>query len=301
MGTVDRGVNVTGRIVKAISGFYYVRLEDGRVLQCKARGVFKKRDINPLVGDLVDIDAQGTQEGTITEVHPRHSALVRPPVANVDQALLVVSLVQPPLSLYQLDKMLAMLALSNIEVGIGFTKVDLPFAQQVLDEVKPVYTQLNYEVLELNVRSGVGLQSLERFLKGKITVLTGQSGVGKSTMLKTLVPESGALTGHVGHRSKRGRQTTTHVELYPYTDGYVADTPGFSQYDFDKLEPTHLGSLFREIAQYSADCEYRGCLHITDSGCAVLAAVESNQIVKSRYHSYVQLVKELQEAKARRY
>ncbi len=292
---------MTGRIIKAISGFYFVLLEDGRILQCKARGVFKKREVKPLVGDLVTVDPLGIEEGIITDLFPRYSQLVRPTIANVDQALLVLSLVQPALSLYQLDKMLAMLALSAIQVGIGLTKVDLPNASQVLEEVKPLYESLRYPVFALDVRNEVGLDAVRGFLNGKITVLTGQSGVGKSTLLKTLVPASQALTGHVGHRSKRGRHTTTHVELYPYTEGFIADTPGFSQYDFDQLEPTDLGALFREIDQQSADCEFRGCQHVEEIGCAVIGAMKAGVIASTRYHSYVQLLEELKQAKARRY
>lgn len=294
-------VSMTGRIVKAISGFYFVRLEDGRNLQCKARGVFKKRGWKPLVGDLVRVEPQGTQEGTITDLFARRSELVRPSIANVDQALLVVALVQPELSLYQLDKMLAMLALSKIEVGIAFTKIDLPHALDVLQQVQKIYEKLEYPIFALDVRHEVGVMPLHGFLQGKITVLAGQSGVGKSTLLTHLIPGSGALTGQIGDRSKRGRHTTTHVELYSYADGFIADTPGFSQYAFDHLEPSHLGVLFREIAILRTTCEYRGCLHTEEEGCAVRRAVENGGMAESRYHNYVQLLTELKEAKARRY
>lgn len=294
-------MDVPGRIVRAVSGFYYVQTEDGAIRQCRARGVFRKRDIRPLVGDHVLVEPQGLNEGIVVEVRPRHSELVRPPIANVDQALLVFSLADPPLSFYQVDKMLAMIESYSLRALLGFTKVDLPESSHLFETVRAIYEPLGYETIALDVRDGVGSQRVTELLAEHTTVLAGQSGVGKSTILGVLLPEANAVTGEVGDRSHRGRHTTRHVQLYPYAGGYVADTPGFSQFDFDAMEPVQLTSLFRDIAAMAVDCAFRGCLHEQGTDCAVLRAVATGRIKQSRYDNYRQLLAELKEAKARRY
>ncbi len=294
-------LNVPGRIIRAVSGFYYVQTQDGAVLQCRARGVFKKRDIRPLVGDYVFVEPQGTREGIVTGVKPRDSELIRPPVANVDQVLLVFSLADPPLSFYQVDKMLAMIESYSLRALLGFTKVDLPESARLFETARAVYESMGYETMALNVRNSIGAKRVAELLSGHTTVLAGQSGVGKSTILGALLPDVEAVTGVVGERSRRGRHTTRHVELYPYAGGYVADTPGFSQFDFDAMEPVQLTGLFRDIAAAAEECAFRGCLHEQGTDCAVLRAVSMNRIGQSRYDSYRQLLAELKEAKARRY
>jgi ribosome biogenesis GTPase len=288
-----------GRIVKSISGFYDVRTADGTIVRCRARGVFKKRGIQPFVGDRVLFEAQ-RDEGMVAEILPRQNELLRPRIVNVDQAILVCAAVEPPLSLFQTDKMLAMMESFEVPVAIVCTKTDLPGAGPSLARLRAVYEPMEYGVYPLSVRTGCGIQDVERLLAGRISVLTGLSGVGKSTLLKRLIPEAEALTGGVSEKLRRGRQTTTHVQLYPYAGGYIADSPGFSQLTIE-AEPEKLWPLFRDLRRLAPDCAFRGCLHESETGCAVRAASDSGAIEPSRYASYLQLLRELKDAKARRY
>lgn len=288
-----------GRIVKSISGFYDVRTADGTTVRCRARGVFKKRGVQPFVGDLVRFEPQG-DEGVVVELLPRQNELLRPRIVNVDQAILVCAAVDPPLSFYQTDKMLAMLESFQVPVAIVCTKVDLPGADLSLSRLRAVYEPIEYGVYPLSVHSGTGADEVERLLAGRISVLTGLSGVGKSTLLKRLIPDADAVTGGVSEKLRRGRQTTTHVELYPFAGGYVADSPGFSQLAIE-AEPEKLWLLFRDLRRFAPDCAFRGCLHEGETGCAVKAASDSGVVKPSRYASYLQLLRELKEAKARRY
>lgn len=289
-----------GRIIKAIAGFYYVHTEQGN-FTCKARGVFKKRGITPRVGDFVVIDPQGMMEGIIDEVKPRKNEITRPKIANVDQVLLVFSLVNPPLSLYQIDKMLAMTSLHGFTARIALTKIDLSGATNVLETVIAIYEPLGYAIYPLDMHQHVGFAALRDGLKGVVTVLTGQSGVGKSTLLRTLSPESGAVSGDISDASHRGKHTTTTVEMYPFEQGYIADSPGFSQFDVLLEDPADLEKLFLEIRRVGQTCTYRGCLHEQEQGCAVVSAVANGTITQSRYDSYVQMLQAIKEWKARRY
>ncbi len=289
-----------GRIIKAIAGFYYVHTERG-ILACKARGVFKKRGITPRVGDFVVIDPQGTMEGIIDEVKPRKNEITRPKIVNVDQILLVFSLVDPPLSFYQIDKMLAMTTLHGFTARIALTKMDLPGAMNVLTTVARIYEPLGYVIYPIEIHHQVGFSALRDGLRGVVTVLTGQSGVGKSTLLRTLSPESGAVSGNISDASHRGKHTTTSVEMYPFEQGYIADSPGFSQYDVLLEDPADLEKLFLEIRRIGQSCTYRGCLHEQEDGCVVVDAVAKGSIAQSRYDSYVQMLRAIKEWKARRY
>lgn len=292
---------LSGRIVKAISGFYYVFTTEQQVRCCRARGVFKKRGISPVVGDQVEVEPIGMQEGIVVSVGERKNQLVRPVIANVDQVLLVFSLVDPPLSLFQVDKMIAAIERERVAITIALTKRDLPGAAEAFEATRAVYAPIGYEVVALSLKTGGGQEQLASLVAGRITVLAGQSGVGKSTIMRALAPDSGAVTGAIGERSHRGRHTTTHVELFAVADGFVADTPGFSQIDLTDLDLPALALLFRDIALHATQCEFRGCLHEVEQGCAVRSAFLQGQIASTRYTHYLQLLQELKEAKARRY
>lgn len=312
-----------GLIVKALSGYYYVLPESSEAaavstieeetVQCRARGVFKKRNISPLVGDRVQFELTENGEGTVTEVHPRTSELIRPPVANVKQAVLVFSLDEPALNLQLLDKFLVHIENSGLDTVICFTKRDLveragePEEQGGGDRdegdveaVHRLYESIGYPVLVTSAKQGEGLEPVRERLKDTISVFSGQSGVGKSTLLNALLPHLELETGEISMRLGRGRHTTRHVELIPLPGGgWVADTPGFSQLDFLEMEPEDLGPAFREFRALSEECRFRGCLHYKEPGCRVREASEQGDIAASRYEHYLIFLTEMKERKRR--
>ncbi|MCG3090149.1 ribosome small subunit-dependent GTPase A [Sporosarcina cyprini] len=289
-----------GLIIKAISGFYYVEHE-GRVIQCKGRGVFRNRGISPLVGDLVTFHQEGDNDATITEVHDRKNELVRPPIANVDQSLLVFSIIEPDLSLHLLDRFLVIVESLGIEPIICLTKRDIAGEKQLAfaDSAVSYYKKIGYDVLETHRDDSSLLASLQPYLSEKTTVLAGQSGVGKSTLLNTLLPELQLKTGEISEALGRGRHTTRHVELIKVAGGLVADTPGFSSLDFEHIEREELRHYFIEMDQLSSECKFRGCLHLKEPGCAVKRAVEEGEVLQQRYDNYLQFLQEITDRKPR--
>jgi ribosome biogenesis GTPase / thiamine phosphate phosphatase len=285
-----------GRIVKALSGFYYV-LDGDIEWQCRARGVFKKKGINPLVGDMVYYEQEPNGEGYIMSVHDRETELVRPPIANVDQAVLVFSVSQPSLNPLLLDKFLVHTEWAGVHTIICLSKADL--MKEDFSPIKQLYEKLGYVVIVTQKDDPQGQRELLNHLSDHITVFSGQSGVGKSTLLNTLLPGANLLTGIVSERLKRGKHTTRHVELIPVEGGFVADTPGFSQLDFFDIEPEELGRYFVEIREFMSNCKFRGCLHLTEPRCAVRVALEEGKISPSRYSSYEQFLSEIKEKKRR--
>lgn len=294
-----------GRIIKAISGYYYVQLrsedDSGRMIRCRARGVFKKRNISPLVGDLVKIEFANSEEGTVVEVLPRRNELSRPPIANVDQAVLVFALSTPGLSYALLDRLLVHTEYAGIDAVICLTKADLDEEEVLVQKIRNVYGKMDYHVLLTSALTGQGVEELTDALSGKISVLAGQSGVGKSTILNKLIPGLQLKTGEVSTKLGRGKHTTRHVELIPFKyEGAVADTPGFSQLDFPGIEPEQLSDCFKEIRAHSLSCKFRGCLHAAEPGCAVTEAVSSGEISSIRYENYISFLQEIKD-KTRRY
>lgn len=290
-----------GMIVKALAGFYYVRTDD-RVVQCKARGIFKKRGISPLVGDRVEFTPVGEQEGVIEEVRPRSVEMMRPPIANVNQAILVFSVKEPALNRRLLDRMLVLIERAGIRPVIVLSKTDLT---DQLSEVEPQiepYREMGYPVYFVSAKNGIGYEAIRTILDGKISVLAGQSGVGKSSLLNALFPDLNLKMGEVSQKLGRGRHTTRHVELIEIDrDSFIADTPGFSQLDFGNLEPDELDAYFRDIASLSANCYYRGCQHDREEGCAVRKAYDEGHLDETRYEHYLEFLKEVRETKEGRY
>ncbi len=289
-----------GQIRKALSGFYYV--QDGeKFIQCRGRGVFRNRGINPLVGDFVDYEVEGSSDGTITIVHERKNALIRPPIANIDQALLVFSLTEPDFNPLLLDRFLVVLESFNVEPIICLTKTDL-LSEAELAEIQPFindYRAIGYQIIETYKDDVDLVDNITPILTGKISVLAGQSGVGKSTLLNTVLPSLNLKTGVISEALGRGKHTTRHVELVDVCGGLLADTPGFSSFDFDEIEKEELSNCFPEFREVSERCKFRGCIHIKEPKCAVIAAVDSGEIKQYRYKHYVKFLEEITDRKPR--
>lgn len=290
-----------GQIIRALSSFYYVQYEDG-IIECKARGLFKKNNITPLVGDYVLFDMIDNNHGVITEVKKRKNELVRPPISNVDQALLVFSIKEPDINYLLLDKFLVHIEHANIEPIICITKFDLVDKEDdKLDKKLQIYENIGYKVIKTS-KFDDNLEDLESTLKDKVTVFSGQSGVGKSTLLNIIMPSLDLETGDISYKLGRGKHTTRVVQLInlPF-GGTVADTPGFSQLDFSGIDAVDLENYFIEFSQYSAQCRFRGCNHSNEPGCAVKSAVDENKIAKERYKHYIEFLEEIKAQEQRKW
>ncbi|WP_342525866.1 ribosome small subunit-dependent GTPase A [Chryseomicrobium sp. FSL W7-1435] len=288
----------TGQIRKALSGFYYV-YDNGVLVQTRARGVFRNRGQSPLVGDQVSYTVEGENDGVVTEIHPRKNELVRPPIANVDQALLVFSAIEPDFNEHLLDRFLTVIEGYGIEPIIIITKMDLLTDEQRLkvEQQASYYERIGYPVVYTFKGDPSLRAAVTGHLKGNLSVLAGQSGVGKSTMLNTLLPELALKTGEISMALGRGKHTTRHVELIEVEGGLLADTPGFSTFEMEHIEKEELGNCFIEMRDMP--CKYRGCLHLKEPGCAVKSAVETQQIAVHRYEHYLQFLQEIMDRKPR--
>ena len=240
-------------------------------------------------------------EGIIEAIDPRKNEIIRPKIANIDQVALVFSLASPQTSLFQIDKMLAMTKWNQLPAIMVLTKIDLKTAKEYYHHLLSVYQPLGYTMLGIDSLHDHGIKEVKTALMDHQTVLSGESGVGKSTLLKKLLPNSDAISGSVSEATQRGKHTTTFVQLYPYEGGYLADTPGFSQFDLYLEDLSAMQKLFVEIHEVGQTCLYRGCLHEREDGCEVRHAVEKQAIAATRYENYLQLLKENKEWKARRY
>ncbi|SCW39814.1 ribosome biogenesis GTPase [Paenibacillus tianmuensis] len=300
----------TGLIVKALSGFYYVLADDTQTtesVQCRARGIFKKRGISPLVGDRVVFGLTENGEGTVDEILPRSSELIRPPVANIDLAVLVFSVTEPALNLPLLDKFLVHTESAGLDTLICLTKHDLMSEGGSPDSVSDrlasairLYESVGYPVLVTSAKEGIGVSEVYDRLAGRIGVFAGQSGVGKSSLLNAMVPGLSLETNEISMKLGRGKHTTRHVELIRLQNGgLIADTPGFSQLDFLQVDAEGLSGAFREFAPYAAACRFRGCLHLHEPGCKVQEAKEAGHIAVSRYNHYIQFLNEIKDKKRR--
>ena len=288
----------SGRIMKALSGFYYV-LTDTGMYQCRGRGVFRNQNKSPLVGDFVQFEASGNNEGYIYEIEERKNELIRPAVANVDQAIIVTSAVEPKFSSYLLDQFLVLIESKGITPIIFITKIDL-CSSEIMDELKPykvAYEKIGYKVEFSSTNDSV--DHIRPYLAKKISVIAGQSGVGKTSLLNALDEELQLKTGIISQSLGRGKHTTRHVELIEVAGGHVADTPGFSTLDLSELERTELSDCFPEMERVQNQCKYRGCLHNQEPKCAVKTAVASGEIESFRYEHYLRFATEIEKRKPR--
>lgn len=292
----------TGRIVKALSGFYYVRRRpDGELYACRAKGIFKKRGHTPYVGDVVDfvITHEGDKEGNVTHIHKRTSILHRPTVSNVDMALVIFAFRNPDPNYTLLDQMLVGTAHAGLDVVLCFNKSDLKTDEEEINLAEQ-YASLGYRTITTCAKSGEGIDELKNLLAGHRATVTGPSGAGKSSLINALIGSSAMETGEVSQKIGRGRQTTRHVELLRiFEHTYIVDTPGFSSLQLGDIEKEELWELFPEMQEFATGCKFSSCSHIYESAsdCPIKAAYENGKILPSRYASYVRFYEELKARK----
>ena len=285
-----------GRIEKALSGFYYVNT-GGETLQCRARGKFRREGLSPLVGDWVQVRELGNGEGFVETVEARRNQFARPAAANIDQLVILASAAIPVTEPYLIDRIASIAALKGCQVLLCLNKCDLDSA----DELYDIYSRSAIPVLRVSAVTGQGLDALREAIRGKLSAFTGNSGVGKSSVLNALLPSLALPVGEVSKALGRGRHTTRHVELFSLgKDTYIIDTPGFSSFDTAEMDlalKQHLPDTFPEFAPYVGDCRFTGCTHTKEKGCRVLQAVKDGLIPASRHRSYVRLYDELKDVK----
>ena len=292
---------INGKIIKGIGGFYYVDTENG-LYECRARGIFRKNKITPLVGDRVSISVvdEENKKGVVEEIEERDTELVRPPIANVDKALIVFAIKNPSPNLSLLDRFIVLAEKENLEIVIVFTKVDLDTDGELLGELKDIYEVSGYKVIPVSNKLKLNIDKIKEELKENTVVFAGPSGVGKSSLLNEVDKNFELKTGEVSDKIKRGKHTTRHAELLKLEcGGMVADTPGFSSLTLDDIDESELKEYFIEFDKHD-DCRFGSrCIHENEPSCAVKEAVENGEISKKRYESYIQLLNEIRSGKRR--
>lgn len=286
-----------GKIIKGIAGFYYIYGEDGILYECKGRGILRQKKITPLVGDDVIISVEDADKhiGNLDEILERRNSLIRPAVANVDQALLVFARTDPMPNMGLMDRLLIAMEQADIPCIIAFNKsdLDLPDDIDIMSEAE-AYEAAGYKVFHICVNDGTGLEELKACLSGTLTTLAGPSGVGKSSLINYLCPEASMQTGEISEKLGRGRHTTRHAEILVMdNNSYIVDTPGFTSYDVNKLAPEDLADYYRELYPYVGKCRFNMCSHTHEPGCAVHEAIEKGELSSYRYERYVKLYEEL--------
>lgn len=287
---------MNGIIVKAIGGVYTVEASEG-IYECKARGVFRKQNVSPVCGDRVEFSLEADGCGVIEKIGERRSLLIRPPLANLDMLVFVSSTCEPKPNLLLLDKFIAIAVFKKIEPVVVFTKIDKSGCKELAD----IYVNAGIKTFQVDNTTGEGSAEVKAYLEGKLSAFTGNTGVGKSSLLNNMFPELGLATNEISKKLGRGKHTTRHVELYKLEGGgYIADTPGFSSFDtnrYDIIFKDKLADCFTEFAEYSDKCRFPDCSHTKEKGCAVIEAVKRGDIAKSRHDSYVEMYEQAKQLK----
>lgn len=286
-----------GKIIKGIAGFYYIYAEDGNVYECKAKGIFRKDNFKPLVGDNVEITVldEEEKEGSVTSILPRRNSLIRPAVANVDQAFLIFAMENPKPNFLLLDRFLIMMKQQEIPAVICFNKKDVGEKEE-MEKLYEIYTGCGYRVVLSSTYEGEGMDEIHEILKGKTTVVAGPSGVGKSSITNCMQGEVQMETGEISKKLKRGKHTTRHSQVIPVEKNtFLVDTPGFSSLYLTDMKEEELRDYFPEFVMYEPQCRFQGCMHIHEPGCAVKKALSEGKISQQRYDSYLALYEELKE------
>ena len=294
-----------GKIIKGIAGFYYIETHDEKIYECKAKGIFRKDNVKPLVGDnvMIDIIDEENKKGNITEILPRKNRLLRPPVANVDQAVILFAIVKPDPNYNLLDRFLIMMRQQNLPVIICFNKQDIA-TEEEQQELYNAYEKCGYKVLFISVKEDKGLDELKELLRGKTTTLAGPSGVGKSSLLNKLVPDALMQTGELSRKIDRGKNTTRHSELFfvsELSEGddetYLFDTPGFTSLNLNDVTTDNLMQYYPEFEEFEPECRFGGCSHIAEPDCGVKNALNEGKISAVRYENYKIIYEDLKNAR----
>ncbi len=284
-----------GIIIENISNIFKIICRNELYI-CDARGKLKKEDIKPVVGDKVNFEITKLEEktGVIEEILPRKNYIKRPKIANINQMVLVISSKMPKPDLLMLDKQLSFAEYMNIKPVIVINKIDL--SKEIAEEIKEQYKFTNYEIIETNAKENIGIHELRNVLKNKISVFSGNSGVGKSTLLNDLFEDNLTLEGKISSKNKRGKNTTTTVKLYELEENtFIADSPGFSTFDIYEIETTNLAEYFVEFKEHIKNCEFVGCTHIKEKKCGIKQALKENKISQNRYERYIKIYEELKD------
>lgn len=288
-----------GKIIKGISGFYYVHVVESGIYECKAKGIFRQQKIKPLVGDdvCIDVTDEEGKTGNITKILPRRNELIRPAVSNIDQALVIFAAAKPTPQFNLLDRFLILMNAQKVPVVICFNKCDL-VSEEEREQLLDIYQKCGSRVIFTSAKSEEGIETLRQVLLGKTTAVAGPSGVGKSSLVNAVSPEVRMETGEISRKIERGKHTTRHSQLIHIAKGtYLMDTPGFSSLYIPGMEKEELGNYYPEFAEYEPYCRFQGCAHISEPDCGVKQALEEGRIHPVRYENYCMLYEELKAVK----
>lgn len=286
-----------GKIIRGIAGFYYVHTDSMGIFECKAKGIFRNKNEKPLVGDNVSLDILDKEQmtGNITKILPRKNSLIRPAVANTDQAVIIFAASYPEPDLNLLDRFLLMMAMQEIPVAVCFNKSD-DAEETFLSQLAGNYKNSGCRVFLTSATTGSGIKEFKESLAGKTTVLAGPSGVGKSSVINQLFPEASMAVGDISSKIKRGKHTTRHSELFGLGGGtYIMDTPGFTSLRLPDAKKEEIREYYPEFQDYAGECRFKGCVHINEPGCAVKEAATKGEIPESRYNNYKQFYEEIRQ------